>query len=161
MATTTQAQVITAEELKDHWQAHRLLTRRVIDGFPEDELFRFSIGGMRTFAELAREMIWMCGAGIHGIARDRWDTEDRSDDAAPRTKSELLGAWDRVTRDIDTLWPEIPPDRFRATATAFGQFDGHVWAHLFYFIDNEIHHRGQGYVYLRSLGIEPPPFWAR
>jgi hypothetical protein len=23
-----------------------------------------------------------------------------------------------------------------------------------YFIDNEIHHRGQGYVYLRGLGIE-------
>src|SRR6266567_4456823 len=30
-----------------------------------------------------------------------------------------------------------------------------------YAIDNEIHHRGQGYVYLRALGIEPPPFWER
>jgi uncharacterized damage-inducible protein DinB len=28
-------------------------------------------------------------------------------------------------------------------------------------IDDEIHHRGQGYVYLRSLSIEPPPFWER
>ena len=28
-------------------------------------------------------------------------------------------------------------------------------------VDNEIHHRGQGYVYLRELGIEPPPFWER
>jgi uncharacterized damage-inducible protein DinB len=28
-------------------------------------------------------------------------------------------------------------------------------------IDNEIHHRGQGYVYLRALGIEPPPFCER
>ena len=26
---------------------------------------------------------------------------------------------------------------------------------------HEIHHRGQGYVYLRALGIEPPPFWER
>jgi uncharacterized damage-inducible protein DinB len=26
---------------------------------------------------------------------------------------------------------------------------------------NEIHHRGQGYVYLRTLGIEPPPFYER
>ena len=31
----------------------------------------------------------------------------------------------------------------------------------FYFVDNEIHHRGQGYVYLRALGIEPPAFWDR
>jgi uncharacterized damage-inducible protein DinB len=26
---------------------------------------------------------------------------------------------------------------------------------------NEIHHRGQGYVYLRALGIEPPRFYER
>jgi len=32
---------------------------------------------------------------------------------------------------------------------------------LLYTIDNEVHHRGQGYVYLRALGIEPPPFWER
>lgn len=32
---------------------------------------------------------------------------------------------------------------------------------ILYAIDNEIHHRGQGYVYLRSLGIEPPPFYER
>jgi uncharacterized damage-inducible protein DinB len=30
-----------------------------------------------------------------------------------------------------------------------------------YAIDNEVHHRGQGYVYLRSLGIEPPAFYDR
>jgi uncharacterized damage-inducible protein DinB len=29
------------------------------------------------------------------------------------------------------------------------------------FIDNEVHHRGQGYVYLRALGVEPSPFWER
>jgi hypothetical protein len=27
--------------------------------------------------------------------------------------------------------------------------------------DNEIHYRGQGYVYRRALGMEPPPFWER
>jgi uncharacterized damage-inducible protein DinB len=30
-----------------------------------------------------------------------------------------------------------------------------------YFLDNEIHHRGQGYVYLRELGVEPPAFYQR
>jgi uncharacterized damage-inducible protein DinB len=32
---------------------------------------------------------------------------------------------------------------------------------VMYVIDNEVHHRGQGYVYLRALGIEPPPFYER
>ena len=30
-----------------------------------------------------------------------------------------------------------------------------------YLIDNEVHHRGQGYVCLRALGVEPPPFRER
>jgi uncharacterized damage-inducible protein DinB len=30
-----------------------------------------------------------------------------------------------------------------------------------YVIDNEIHHRAQGYVYLRAMGIAPPPFYER
>jgi uncharacterized damage-inducible protein DinB len=44
---------------------------------------------------------------------------------------------------------------------AFGQWESTGIGTILYAIDNEIHHRGQGYVYLRSLGIEPPPFWER
>ena len=29
---------------------------------------------------------------------------------------------------------------------------------LLHIRNNEIHHRGQRYVHLRSVGIEPPPF---
>jgi uncharacterized damage-inducible protein DinB len=43
----------------------------------------------------------------------------------------------------------------------FGQYEFPIIENIFYFIDNEIHHRGQGYVYLRALGIEPPFFWTR
>ena len=59
------------------------------------------------------------------------------------------------------LWPQIPPERFQETMTAFGKYPGRVYDLLLYAIDNEIHHRGQGYVYLRALGIEPPPFYVR
>ena len=44
---------------------------------------------------------------------------------------------------------------------AFGQWQMPIHGLLLYIIDNEIHHRGQGYVYLRALGIEPPPFYER
>ena len=36
---------------------------------------------------------------------------------------------------------------------AFGQWEGPVYSFIIYWIDNEIHHRGQAYVYLRSLGM--------
>jgi hypothetical protein len=72
-----------------HWQGHRRLPRRVIDAFPDDKLFGFSVGGMRPFGALA----------------------------------------------LDDL--------------------------ILYVIDNESHHRGQGYVSVRALGIEPPAFYDR
>ena len=57
--------------------------------------------------------------------------------------------------------PQIPPQRFQETLTAFGQYTDVLHNLILYVIDNEIHHRGQGYVYLRALGIAPPPFYQR
>ena len=79
----------------------------------------------------------------------------------PRPKAEILRQWDEDTATIDALWPQIRPAQFQETMTAFGQYPGRVHDLVLYAIDNEIHHRGQGYVYLRALGIDPPPFYER
>jgi uncharacterized damage-inducible protein DinB len=157
MSETTSL-VITPEALLEQWQGHRRLTRRVIEAFPEDKLFNYSVGGMRPFAELAMEMIGMAVPGMNGIVSRKWSTFS---DAKVTTKEELLKLWDDATDQINKLWPEIPEGRFQEMDVAFGQYEGPIYWTLLYFIDNEIHHRGQGYVYLRSLGIEPPPFWDR
>lgn len=157
--------VIPPEALLEHWQGHRRVTRRVIEVFPEDQLFRFSIGGMRPFSAMAMEMISMAAAGIRGVATREWtmvsDLDHHSKAPAPGTREELLSRWDAVTRQIDSLWPQIPVRRFQEVDKAFGQWEGPVYGLLLYWVDNEIHHRGQGYVYLRSLGIEPPAFYDR
>jgi uncharacterized damage-inducible protein DinB len=44
---------------------------------------------------------------------------------------------------------------------AFGQWEGPGYWILNYIVDNEVHHRAQGYVYLRALGIAPPAFYER
>ena len=157
--TDLSTQVITREELLNHWQGHRRLTRRVIEAFPEEAFFTYSIGGMRPFAALAMEMIQMASPGIKGIVTAQW--EEYKDAPAPTTKAEVLQLWDEVTQQIDALWPQIPANRFQQEEVIFGIYKGTIISHIFYFIDNEIHHRGQGYVYLRSLGIEPPAFWLR
>lgn len=158
--TLVHAPVITPEALLDHWQGHRRLTRRLIEAFPEDKLFSYSVGGMRPFAHLAMEMIRMAGPGLNGIVSRKWEHFDDKK-GAPTTKEGLLKLWDETTEEINTLWPQIEPGRFHEIDVAFGQWEGPIYWTLFYFIDNEIHHRGQGYVYLRTLGIEPPPFWDR
>ena len=157
--------IFTAEVLLDHWQGHRRVTRRMIEAFPEDKLFSYSIGGMRPFSDLVMEFIGMAEPGIDGIATGNWNTVNDLPHHAkknwPKTKKELLARWDSVTEKIGRLWPQIPSKRFTEMDTAFGQWEGPVYSFITYWIDNEIHHRGQGYVYLRSLGIEPPAFYDR
>jgi uncharacterized damage-inducible protein DinB len=149
---------ITPDALLAHWQGHRRLTRRVMDAFPEDQLFTFSVGGMRPFGALALEMLTMAVPMIRGAVSGDW-TMPRSGDA--QAKADILRRWDESTEELNTLWAKLPPQRFAETITAFGQYTGTLHDLILYVIDNEIHHRGQGYVYLRALGIEPPPFYER
>lgn len=152
------APVITPAQLLEDWQGHRRLTRRVIEAFPEESLFSYTIGGMRPFSTLAMEMVKMALPILRGEITGEWTSYDPVE---PTTKAELLKLWDQSTDDIDRMWPDIPPHRFQETDTAFGQQKMAGYAMFLYAIDNEIHHRGQGYVYLRALGIDPPPFYER
>ncbi|GAB3651458.1 DinB family protein [Echinicola sediminis] len=154
---------ISTDAMLAHWQGHRNLTRRVIEAFPEDKLFNYSIGGMRPFAELAMEMIDIAAPGVKSLANGNWEKVEEFDHtkSMPTTKAGLLDLWDQVTKTIDETWPEITSERFQKVEVAFGQYENTNYDTLLYFVDNEIHHRGQGYVYLRSLGIQPPFFWER
>ena len=159
-ATLAEQAIITSEELLQNWQGHRGLTRKVIEAFPEKELFEFSIGGMRPMAELAKEMLAMAAPGLKQIVTGiQKDYDEKS--AAVTTKEQLLEAWDEATEQINVYWAQIPEKRFRETINLFGQYNFPVIVNITYVLDNEVHHRGQGYVYLRALGIEPPAFYDR
>jgi uncharacterized damage-inducible protein DinB len=156
MPTSTSAPpvIFTPDQLLAHWQGHRRVTRRMIQAFPDDQLFSFSVGGMRPFSTLVLEFIGMAAPTLGGIINGKWDWYQPK----ASTKAELLALWDQTTAEIDRLFPQIPPGRFQEEDTAFGQWKMRCNDLLMYVIDNEIHHRGQGYVYLRALGVEPPQF---
>lgn len=157
--------ILTSGALLEHWQGHRRLTRKLIEAFPEKELFTFSVGNMRPFAGLVTEMLDMAIPGLLGVVSGKWQKVDElthfNGGLSRTTKEALLAEWDLATEKMNELWAMIPPARFNEHDLAFGQYEGTIVSFLFYFIDNEIHHRGQGYVYLRALGIEPPAFWDR
>jgi uncharacterized damage-inducible protein DinB len=158
-ATVNELTVLSAENLLEHWQGHRRLTRRVIEAFPDDKLFTFSLGSMRPFSEMVIEFLKMAEPIAHGVATGNWVNKENLGSA--RTKAELLALWDDATIALNTIWPTIPPHRFSEVDQAFGQWEATGINTILYAIDNEIHHRGQGYVYLRALGIEPPAFYDR
>jgi len=156
--STAAAPIITSSALLKHWQEHRALSRRMIEAYPEDQLNTFAVGGMRTYGKLVQEMIAMCVPTLTGIATGNWDI---SFDESPTTRADLLKKWDAQTAEINALWPKVRPEAWQEGMDCFGYFQGPAINILLYVIDNEIHHRAQGYVYLRALGIEPPAFYAR
>jgi uncharacterized damage-inducible protein DinB len=149
---------LDAEQFRKHWQGHRALTRRTIEAFPDDKLFTHAVGGMRPFSSLAMEFLGMGVPTLNGVITGKWE---QFKVPAMSTKAELLKAWDDASAEIDRLFPKIPAARWQEVDTAFGQWKMPIYELLLYIVDNEIHHRGQGFVYLRSLGIEPPHFWER
>jgi len=155
---TTSVSVIPAEALLEHWQGHRRLTRKTIEAFPEDKLFTYTVGGMRTFGEMVCELLGMAVPSVEGVATGKWQEFAH---AKPTTKMGVLEMWDVQTGQINEAFARIPLARFSAVEKAFGQWEMSGIGLLLYVIDNEIHHRAQGFVYLRTLGIEPPPFWER
>ncbi len=156
--TETTASVLSPRQLLDHWQGHRRLTRRVIEAFPEDKLFAFSLGGMRPFSTMVSEFLRMAEPIARGVATGKWEMRD---EVAAKTKAELLALWDQATAALNEIWPQIPARRFSEVDKAFGQWESSGINTILYAIENEVHHRGQGYVYLRALGIEPPAFYDR
>ena len=142
-----------------HWLAHRSLTRKTIEKFPEKELFEFNIGGMRTFADLTKELLAIGGPALKAIVTN--EAEPYNHNLSLQTKAELLQRWDDNTPKIIEYFNQIPEERFHEKFKLFGEYELTIINHILYFIDNEIHHRGQGFVYLRALNIEPPFFWDR
>lgn len=152
------ATFLTPSELLEHWQGHRRLTRRTIKAFPDDQLFSYRVEPMRTFAELMLEVIGMVAPTLRGLLGQGWKSQERPN---IESKVALLEAYDEATNFLNEHWGEIPEQRFHEVDTAFGQFTMTGANMILYLIDNEIHHRAQGYVYLRLLGIEPPAFYER
>ncbi len=156
MSTKT---IILKEELLQHWLAHRNLTRKTIEKFPEKELFEFKIGTMRTFSDLVKELLVLAAPGLRGMVNK--EVAPYNHNLPLPAKEALLQQWDEDTPKITAYFNQIPEEQFHEKYNLFGQYENTVIGHILYFIDNEIHHRGQGFVYLRALEIEPPFFWDR
>ncbi|WP_019586449.1 DinB family protein [Deinococcus apachensis] len=158
--TTVMSTFLTPADFLTYWLSHRHLTRRVIEAFPEDQLFTFTAAPpMRPFAEMAWEIHGVTAYTLNGLVTGDWG-EPVWDAQPAQTREALLAAWDELSRRIEAELPGVSPTRYaEEQPLAWGPMTG--WFAAIGVVDNEIHHRGQGYVYLRALGITPPDFWAR
>jgi len=134
-------ELLTPEALLTNFKDVRALTRKVIEAFPEKDLFEFNIANLRPFSGMVEEFLRV----MDYLFKERF-------------QEKLLALWDRATEILDREWKEVGD--FTQPLTIYQMtFSFAQW--ILYFIENESHHRGQGYTYLRALHIEPPFFWGR
>lgn len=158
--TTTETAIMTPARLLDHWLGHRRLTRRAIQAFPDEQLYSFTPAPpMRSFGMMMNEVAGMVKPSLEGMISGVWSTTLEYQDLAD--KASLLRAHDETDAFIRETWPRIPAERFTAVEATYFSEPAPLVDIVLYLIDNEVHHRAQGFVYLRQLGIEPPVFYVR
>lgn len=157
------SELLTPASLLALMEGNRRLTVRVVEAFPEEQLFSFKPAEpLRPFANMVKEILEIEEAYVRGIATREW-VLDEEKLAGVNTKQALLEACEAVRQRTRELWPRITAERLLAEEVD-GFFTSEAQSNLsrlIYALENEIHHRGQGYIYLRILGIEPPPFYVR
>ena len=149
-------ELLTPEALLTNLKDVRALTRNVIEVFPEKELFEFSVANLRPFSAMVEEFLRV----MDYLFKERFQEQHTLflEGAFPTTKAEVLALWDRATEILDREWTKVG-DYTQSLTMYQMTFSFAQW--ILYAIENESHHRGQGYTYLRALNIEPPFFWAR
>ena len=150
-------ELLTPEALLTNLKDVRALTRKVIEAFPEKDLFEFSVANLRPFSAMVEEFLMITNYIFTETLHEK-HTPFYTEGQFPTTKAEVLALWDRATEILDREWKEVG-DYTQSLTIYQMTFSFAQW--ILYFIENESHHRGQGYTYLRALGIEPPFFWAR
>jgi uncharacterized damage-inducible protein DinB len=155
------AGLLTQTQLIEILEGNRRLTVRTLQAFPEQHLFSYAAPGMRSAAELFKEILEMERAIVRGMATGEWLYGTTSKEIA--TKEGLLEAFESLRSQTVEWWKKITAERLMAI-----QDDLDGWGptttnlnRMIYALENEIHHRGQVYVYLRQLGVEPPAFYER
>ena len=150
-------ELLTPQALLTNLKDVRALTRKVIEAFPEKDLFEFNIANLRPFSAMVEEFLMITNYIFTETLHEK-HTPFYTEGQFPTTKAEVLALWDRATEILDREWKEVG-DYTQSLTIYQMTFSFAQW--ILYFIENESHHRGQGYTYLRALGIEPPSFWAR
>lgn len=143
------------------WEENRRLTDKVAATFIQaGALDETPVPGMRSFRKLLFEIWGMEQVYARGLGTEEWKFEFPPDSYYTCPVEEFLEFGRKVRAETRRLWPAVTEEALtKQRPTPFpGHPEGGAIEWLTYALENEIHHRAQGYVYLRLLGIEPPAF---
>lgn len=146
------------------WESNRNLTNNIVRALADaDAMDQVMVEGMRPFRDMTLEVIGMEQWNVRGLAYDEWDFKALPEALKTAPVDEVLDFAREVRDETLRVWPTIPFEAITKMRPSPASFipAGTAMEWLTYALENEIHHRGQGYVYLRLLGQEPPAFYNR
>lgn len=137
-----------------YWQNVRKLTLRLFDLFPEDKFDFRPVETVRSVAEQFDHILVVELFTRIGIVTGEWNRA-RFSSERDKSRSVLRDKLFKEHQKTIGLLRLLPEGRFmQVYETPFGRLTGETA--VFEAIDEEIHHRGNLYTYLRLLGTEPP-----
>lgn len=145
---------MTKSAILKYWENVRKLTLRVFDLFPQDKFDFRPVDEVRSVAEQF-DHILICELYARiGLLTGTWDKSAFSGerDLSRNRLRDKLYSENKKTLGLFRMLPE--GQFMKVYETPFGAISGE--ALIYETIDEEIHHRGNLYVYLRLLGIAPP-----
>lgn len=143
------------------WESNRSLTNQVATAFSTaGVLDETPVPGMRPFRKLLLEIWGIEKVYARGLATEDWKFEFPPESYHTCPVEELLAFGRNVREETRLLWSSVTAEALTIQRpTPFtGHPEGRAIEWLTYALENEIHHRAQGYVYLRLLKVEPPAF---
>ena len=99
-------ELLTPEALLTNLKDVRALTRKVIEAFPEKDLFEFSVANLRPFSQMVEEFLMITNYIFTETLHEK-HTPFYTEGQFPTTKAEVLALWDRATEIIDREWKEV------------------------------------------------------
>lgn len=137
-----------------YWQSVRQLTLKLLDEFPREAFDFRPAPEVMTVSQLFKHILKVEIYIRNGFLNNEWDTPDEL--GSNMFEKELLRDRLRIeNQKTMQLLSELPDGRFmKIRETPFGKISGEIL--LMVAIDEEIHHRGNLYTYLRCLGKIPP-----
>lgn len=162
----------TLQRFLDHWDGVRMVTLKLLACFDEADLRRNLWQGSRTVGEMFHHIGGHQFYAARGLLKGQWEpsgTLEESPDAdwdlhkhLTIYKVETLHRWLESVQQRVHLWAaEVPESRLSRFATDNPWHEGmRGWLLLQHAYQDEVHHRGQLYMFARQLGRIPPDVFA-
>jgi len=145
---------MTKTAILKYWENVRKLTLKLFDLFPEDSFDYRPVAAVRTAAEQFDHILVVELYSRIGLISGEWNLAAFTGERDISRSNLRQRLYNEHKKTIGML-RLLPEGRFlRMHDTPYGKLTGEVI--IYEAIDEEIHHRGNLYVYLRMLGIEPP-----